>query len=105
MHAVFATGEGQFVAHTYERSRLPRACICMRDESSCIKGEGTVHSYNTNEWAVYDTTSGRKEGRTARGERKPVWRVRFPRSAISRVADAHGTKGGAGDEGGRGEGG
>lgn len=27
------------------------------------KGEGTVHSYNTNEWAVYDTTSGRKEGR------------------------------------------
>lgn len=46
---------------------------------------------------------GRKEGRPAgKGNQRPVWRVRFPRSAISRVADAHGTKGGAGDEGGGG---
>lgn len=66
------------------------------------KGEGTVHSYNTNEWAVYDTTSGRKDGPREgrkRAQERPVWRVRFPRSAISRVADAHGTKGGAGDGG------
>lgn len=46
-------------------------------------------------------SEGRKGGRAAgKGNRRPVWRVRFPRSAISRVADAHGTKGGAGDEGG-----
>lgn len=58
------------------------------------KGEGTVHSYNTNEWAVYDTTSGRKDAGGRKGSRRtaqerPVWRVRFPRSAISRVALMH----------------
>lgn len=66
------------------------------------KGEGTVHSYNTNEWVVYDIRSeGPRGGRGSRAQERPVWRVRFPRSAISRVADAHGTKAGARDRRGR----
>lgn len=42
------------------------------------KGEGTVHSYNTNEWVVYDTTSGRK----ARAEGDEAGRKNVPSGAF-----------------------